>query len=102
MGVILTMTMVMTTGLAMTCERERHHEPARDGAATEQMTGKIVPIHRPGPGDDHPAGRALPVRRALRRQRSRALRVSLPFIAANLTVGITISSIAQNQLQAMQ
>jgi len=28
--------------------------------------------------------------------------VSLLFIAANLTVGITISSIAQNQLQAMQ
>ena len=28
--------------------------------------------------------------------------VALLFIAANLTVGITISSIAQNQLQAMQ
>ena len=28
--------------------------------------------------------------------------VSLLFIAANLTVGITLSSIAQNQLQAMQ
>jgi ABC-2 type transport system permease protein len=28
--------------------------------------------------------------------------VSLLFIAANLTVGITVSSLAQNQLQAMQ
>jgi ABC-2 type transport system permease protein len=46
MGVILTMTMVMMTGLAMTRERERgtfENLLAMPATATEVMTGKIVP-----------------------------------------------------------
>ena len=108
MGVILTMTMVMMTGLAMTRERERgtmENLLAMPAQPLEVMTGKIVPYIFIGliQVDHHPARRALPVRRAVRRQRrSCSTRVALLFIAANLTVGITFSSLAQNQLQAMQ
>ncbi|MES2206923.1 MAG: ABC transporter permease [Pseudomonadota bacterium] len=107
MGVILTMTMVMMTGLAMTRERERGtmenllSTPVRP---IEVITGKIVPyifigliqstiiliagrflFHVPFLGDIFKVYSAV-----------------LLFIAANLTVGITLSSLAQNQLQAVQ
>ena len=107
MGVILTMTMVMMTGLAITRERERgtmENLLATPVLPIEVMTGKIVPyvmiglvqasiilaaarfvFHVPF------AGSLLAIYLA-----------ALLFIAANLTVGITLSSIAQNQLQAMQ
>ena len=107
MGVILTMTMVMMTGLAITRERERgtmENLLATPVLPIEVMTGKIVPyvmiglvqasiilaaarfvFHVPF------AGSILAIYLA-----------ALLFIAANLTVGITLSSIAQNQLQAMQ
>jgi len=107
MGVILTMTMVMMTGLAMTRERERgtmENLLATPVRPLEVMTGKIVPyiligliqatiillaarwvFHVPF------FGSVLAVYLA-----------SLLFIAANLTVGITLSSLAQNQLQAVQ
>jgi ABC-2 type transport system permease protein len=107
MGVILTMTMVMMTGLAMTRERERgtmENLLATPVNPLEVMTGKIVPyifigliqstiillasrylFHVPIAGSVV----ALYV-------------VILLFVAANLTVGITLSSLAQNQLQAMQ
>ena len=107
MGVILTMTMVMMTGLAMTRERERgtmENLLATPAQPLEVMTGKIVPyifigliqisiillaavylFHVPFVG-------SLLVLYA----------VALLFIAAQLTIGITISSLAQNQLQAMQ
>lgn len=106
-GVILTMTMVMMTSLAMTRERERGtmenllSTPARP---IEVMTGKIFPyifiglvqatiillaayyaFHVPL------VGSILALYFA-----------TLLFIAANLTVGITFSSLAQNQLQAIQ
>ncbi|UXY15312.1 ABC transporter permease [Chitiniphilus purpureus] len=107
MGVILTMTMVMMTGLAMTRERERgtmENLLATPVQPLEVMTGKIVPyiaigmiqatitllaarfvFHVPF------AGSLIAVYLA-----------TLLFIAATLTVGITLSSVARNQLQAMQ
>jgi len=107
MGVILTMTMVMMTGLAMTRERERgtmENLLATPAQPLEVMTGKIIPyifigliqitiimlaavylFHVPFIG-------SLAV----------LYTVALLFIAAQLTIGITISSLAQNQLQAMQ
>ena len=106
-GVVLTMTMVVITALAITRERERGtmenllSTPARP---TEVMIGKIIPyilvgyiqvslvlgavrfiFHVPLVG-------SLPL----------LLCVMLVFIAANLAVGITFSTIARNQLQAMQ
>ena len=107
MAVILTMTMVMMTGLAMTRERERgtmENLLAMPAQPLEVMTGKIVPYVFIGLVQATiillaalylfgvPFAGSVVVLYA----------VSLLFIAANLTVGITISSIAQNQLQAMQ
>jgi ABC-2 type transport system permease protein len=107
MGVILTMTMVMMTGLAMTRERERgtmENLLATPAQPLEVMTGKIVPYIFIGLIQstiillaarylfDVPFVGSLAVLYV----------VALLFIAANLTVGITLSSLAQNQLQAMQ
>ncbi|MGF6898772.1 ABC transporter permease [Paraburkholderia sp. GAS348] len=107
MGVILTMTMVMMTGLAITRERERgtmENLLATPVLPIEVMTGKIVPYVMIGLVQASIiltaarfvfgvpfAGSLLAIYLA-----------ALLFIAANLTVGITLSSIAQNQLQAMQ
>jgi ABC-2 type transport system permease protein len=107
MGIILTMTMVMMTGLAMTRERERgtmENLLATPAQPLEVMSGKIVPyifigliqatiilvaaVYMFGV----PFIGSIVVLYA----------VALLFIAANLTVGITVSSLAQNQLQAMQ
>jgi len=107
MGVILTMTMVMMTGLAITRERERgtmENMLAMPLSPLEVMTGKIVPYVAIGL-----------VQATIILVTARyvfgvpfvgslvALYLSaLLFIAANLTVGITVSSLAANQLQAMQ
>lgn len=107
MGVILTMTMVMMTGLAITRERERgtmENLLATPVRPLEVMTGKIVPYVFIG---------LVQVSIILAAARYVfhvpfvggivAIYLSaLLFIAANLTVGITLSSLAQNQLQAMQ
>lgn len=107
MGVILTMTMVMMTGLAITRERERgtmENLLATPVRPLEVMTGKIVPYVFIG---------LIQVSIILLAARfvfhvpfvggMVAIYLSaLLFIAANLTVGITLSSLAQNQLQAMQ
>jgi len=107
MGVILTMTMVMMTGLAMTRERERgtmENLLATPAQPLEVMTGKIVPYVFIGLIQSTIiliAARWLfevPFVGSVTVLYS----VGLLFIAANLTVGITLSSIAQNQLQAMQ
>ena len=106
-GVILSMTLVMMTGLAMTRERERgtmENLLAMPVTPLEVMSGKIIPyifigliqttiillaaaamFHVPFEGS------LLTLYVA-----------ALLFIAANLTVGISLSSLAQNQLQAMQ
>jgi ABC-2 type transport system permease protein len=107
MGVVLTLTMALVTGVAITRERERGtmenllSTPVRP---IEVITGKIIPyiivgyfqvalillaahfiFHIPMIG-------SVPV----------LLLTTLIFIVANLSVGITFSTIAKNQLQAMQ
>ena len=79
MGVILTMTMVMMTGLAMTRERERgtmENLLATPAQPLEVMTGKIVPYIFIGliQSTIILLAARLSVRRAVRRQRDRALR----------------------------
>ena len=107
LGVILTMTMVLMTGLAMTRERERgtfENLLATPALPVEVMTGKIVPYIVIGLIQ---VTLVLIAARYLSRCRWRAISCCstaaiLVFIAANLTLGITFSSIARNQLQAMQ
>jgi ABC-2 type transport system permease protein len=106
-GVILTMTMVMMTGLAMTRERERgtmENLLATPVRPLEVMVGKIVPYILIGYVQvaviliaawwlfEVPMIGSLALLSA-------ALVV---FIAANLAVGFTFSTVARNQLQAMQ
>ena len=107
MGVILTMTMIMITGLAITRERERgtmENLLSMPTRPSEVLIGKILPyivigyiqvgvillasyflFHVPIQG-------SVPL----------LLLVALVFIAANLAMGITFSTIAKNQLQAVQ
>jgi ABC-2 type transport system permease protein len=107
MGVVLTMTMVMITGLAITRERERGTMENLLSMPTrpfEVLLGKIIPyilvgyiqvglillaanflFHVPMVG-------SLPL----------LLVVAFVFITANLAMGITFSTAAQNQLQAVQ
>lgn len=107
MGVILTMTMVMMTAMAITRERERgtmENLLATPVLPLEVMTGKIVPYVAIGlvqatiilvtshwifgvPFLGSPVALYF---------------ATLLFIACNLTVGITLSSLATSQLQAMQ
>jgi len=107
MGVILTMTMVLMTGLAMTRERERgtfENLLATPATPLEVLAGKIVPYILIG---------LIQVTLVLSAARwifhvpmlgnlLLLYGVVLLFICANLTLGITFSSIARNQLQAMQ
>ena len=107
MGVILTMTMIMQTGLAMTRERERgtmENLLATPVQPLEVMAGKIIPYIMVG---------YIQVTLILLAARlifgvpilgSVALlyAVVLAFIAANLAVGLMFSTIARNQMQAMQ
>jgi ABC-2 type transport system permease protein len=107
MGVILTMTLVLMTGLAITRERERgtmENLLAMPIRPLEVMSGKIVPYVVIG---------LIQVTVILVAAR---LMFHVPFegnlitfycaalffIGANLTVGIALSSLARNQLQAMQ
>ena len=107
MGVILTITMVMMTGLAITRERERgtmENLLAMPATPIEVMTGKLVPYIVIG------LLQATIILLAARfvfhvpffGNIGAIYLVALLFIAANLTVGITLSSLAQNQLQAVQ
>jgi len=107
MGVMLTMTMIIITGLAITRERERGtmenllSTPVHPG---EVIVGKIVPYIMVGYVQvilvliaakflfDVPMLGSVPL----------LLLLVLLFIVANLAVGITFSTIAKNQLQAVQ
>jgi len=107
MGVILAMTMVMMTGLAMTRERERgtmENLLAMPPSPLEVMTGKIIPYVFIGLLQATIILLAARFLFAVPFVGSIFVLyiVALLFICANLTVGITLSSIAQNQLQAMQ
>jgi ABC-2 type transport system permease protein len=106
-GLILTMTMVMMTGLAITRERERgtmENLLATPVRPIEVMSGKIVPYIFIG---------LIQISIILLAARlvfyvpfagsvASVYCAALVFIAANLTVGISLSSLAQNQLQAVQ
>jgi ABC-2 type transport system permease protein len=107
MGVVLTMTMVIITALAITRERERGtmenllSTPARPG---EVMIGKIIPYILVGYVQ---VGLILLAARFLFRVPMLGsvpllLAVMLIFIAANLAMGITFSTVTRNQLQAVQ
>jgi ABC-2 type transport system permease protein len=107
MGVILTMTMVMTLSLAVTRERERgtmENLLAMPVRPLEVMAGKVLPYIGLGYIQviitlmaarylfDVPIIGSMVV-----------LSVALLlFIASNLAVGFTFSTLAQNQLQAME
>ena len=107
MGVILTMTMIMQTGLAMTRERERgtmENLLATPVRPFEVMAGKIVPYIMVG---------YIQVTLILLAARfvfnvpmlgnvALLYGVVLAFIAANLAVGLMFSTVAKNQMQAMQ
>ena len=107
MGVVLTMTMVIITALAITRERERgtmENLLATPVRPFEVMVGKILPYIVVG---------YVQVTLILIAARflfnvpmvgSLALiyAVALLFIAANLAMGITFSTLARNQLQAVQ
>ena len=107
MGVILTMTMVMMTALAVTRERERgtmENLLAMPVRPVEVMVGKVLPYIGVGYVQvvlilaaarwlfDVPiVGGMVLLSASL-----------LLFIASNLAVGFTFSTLAQNQLQAME
>ena len=107
LGTILTMTMVLMTGLAITRERERgtfENLLATPARPIEVMTGKIVPYIVIGLAQVTLillAARWIFEVPMLGSLTLLYVAVSL-FIAANLVLGITFSSIARNQLQAMQ
>jgi ABC-2 type transport system permease protein len=107
MGVILTMTMIMITGLAMTRERERgtmENLLSMPTRPTEVLVGKITPYIFVGYIQVAVILLAahflfhVPTHGSL----TLLLGVALVFIAANLAMGITFSTVAKNQLQAMQ
>ena len=106
-GTILTMTMVLMTGLAMTRERERgtfENLLATPALPIEVMTGKIVPYIMIGLIQVTLILICAELLFDVPMQGSLLLLyfVVSVFIAANLALGITFSSIARNQLQAMQ
>jgi ABC-2 type transport system permease protein len=107
MGVVLTMTMVVITALAITRERERgtmENLLATPVRPLEVMVGKILPYIVVGYIQvtlilcaakflfNVPMVGSLPLLYAM----------ALVFIAANLAMGITFSTLARNQLQAVQ
>ncbi|MEO6245838.1 MAG: ABC transporter permease, partial [Opitutaceae bacterium] len=107
MGVVLTMTMVVITALAITRERERgtmENLLATPVRPFEVMLGKIIPYIVVGYIQvtliliaahflfQVPLVGSIPLVYA----------VSFLFIAASLAVGITFSTLAKNQLQAVQ
>ena len=107
MGMILTLTMVMMTGLAITRERERgtmENLLAMPATPIEVMTGKLVPYI--GIGLIQATIILLAARYVFNvpffGNIGAVYLSALLFIAANLTIGITFSSLAQNQLQAVQ
>ena len=107
MGVVLTMTMVMITGLAITRERERgtmENLLSMPTRPLEVLLGKIIPYIFVGyiqVGLILTAARFLfhvPMTGSI----PLLLLTSLVFITANLAMGITFSTLAKNQLQAVQ
>lgn len=106
-GVVLTMTMVVITALAITRERERgtmENLLATPVTPLEVMMGKVIPYILVGYIQLMIIVLAawLIFKIPFEGNIILLLFATLPFIAANLTVGITISTFATNQLQAVQ
>jgi ABC-2 type transport system permease protein len=106
-GTILTMTMVMMTALAMTRERERgtmENLLATPVRPLEVMVGKILPYILVGYIQVTIILAAARLLFQVPMVGSLALLSAalILFIAANLAVGFTFSTLARNQLQAMQ
>ena len=107
LGVVLTMTMVMITALAITRERERgtmENLLSMPTRPAEVLAGKIIPYILVGYIQ---VGLILVCARFLFHvpmvgSLVLLLAVALVFIAANLAMGITFSTVARNQLQAAQ
>jgi ABC-2 type transport system permease protein len=107
LGVILTMTLVMMTSLAMTRERERgtmENLLATPVRPLEVMVGKILPYILIGYVQVAVVLLAARLLFEVPMVGSLALLSAtlVVFMAANLAVGFTFSTIAQNQLQATQ
>ena len=107
MGVVLTMTMVIITALAITRERERgtmENLLATPVRPFEVMVGKILPYIMVGYVQVTLILLAAKFLFAVPMTGSLGLLyvVSFFFIAANLAMGITFSTLAKNQLQAVQ
>ena len=107
MGVVLTMTMIMMTSIAMTRERERgtmENLLATPVRPLEVMLGKIVPYIVVGYVQVVVILTAakflfgVPMLGSLLLLSS----VLVLFIAANLAIGFTFSTLAKTQMQAMQ
>ena len=106
-GTILTMTMVMLTGLAMTRERERgtmENLLATPVRPIEVMLGKILPYVMIGYVQlGVILGAAWLLFEVPMRGSFSLLMATIGlFMVANLAVGFTFSTLARNQLQAMQ
>lgn len=107
LGVVLTMTMVVITAVAITRERERgtmENLLATPARPAEVMIGKIIPYILVGYVQ---AGLILLAARLLFNVPMTGslpllLGVMLLFIGAHLAIGITFSTLARNQLQAVQ
>ncbi len=106
-GVVLTMTMIMMTSLAMTRERERgtmENLLATPVRPIEVMAGKIVPYIIVGYVQVIIILLVAKLLFSVPIVGSLVLLslVLILFIAANLSVGFTFSTLARNQMQAMQ
>lgn len=107
MGVILTMTMIMMTGLAIARERERgtfENLLATPVNPLEVMLGKIIPYILVGYIQVFIVLLAAHFLFHVPMEGSILLLLCtvFVFVTANLSVGILFSTIAKNQMQAMQ
>jgi ABC-2 type transport system permease protein len=107
MGVVLTMTMVMMTAIAMTRERERgtmENLLATPVKPLEVMLGKIVPYILIGYVQVVVILLAAAYLFRVPMVGSLVLLslVLILFMATNLSIGFTFSTLARNQMQAMQ
>ena len=107
MGVVLTMTMIMMTSIAMTRERERgtmENLLATPVKPLEVMLGKIVPYIVVGYVQVVVILTAAKFLFGVPMLGSLVLlsSVLVLFIAANLAIGFTFSTLAKTQMQAMQ
>jgi ABC-2 type transport system permease protein len=107
LGVVLTMTMVVVTALIITREHERGTMEtllATPLTPIEVMAGKLIPYIVVGFIQVLLILLMAKILFSVPTQGSIVLLLifTLPFIAANLSMGLTFSTIASNQLQAVQ